>query len=124
MIHVRHEGNFNNIEQWWNRMLRRDYLNVLARYGEQGLAALRAATPIDSGVTAESWSYTIENDGKTCSISFENSSENNGCNIVVLLMYGHGTKNGGYVQANDFVNPALEPIFKEMAENAWKEVTK
>lgn len=124
MIKIKHKGNFNNIEQWFNRMFRKDYLNVLAKYGDQGVEALRAATPADSGITAESWSYTIENDGKTCSISFENSNENEGLNIVILLMYGHGTKNGGYVQANDFVNPALEPVFKQMADAAWKEVTR
>lgn len=124
MIRVVHKGNFNKTEQFFNRVLRRDYLNVLARYGEEGLSALREATPKNSGITAGSWNYEIVNDGKTASISFNNSSENNGANIVILLMYGHGTKNGGYVQANDFVNPALEQVFKNMADAAWKEVTK
>lgn len=105
-------------------MLRRDYLNVLGKYGERGVAALVAATPTKSGITASSWGYEVHNDGSTASIVYTNDSENHGCKIVILLMYGHGTKNGGYVQANDFVNPALEPVFKQMADEAWREVTK
>ena len=124
MIRVVHKGSFKNTERLFDKALRRDYLNVLNKYGEQGVNALRAATPVNSGITADSWSYEIHNDGKTASISFNNSSENNGCNVVVLLMYGHGTNNGGYVQANNFVDPALEGLFGQMADEAWKEVTK
>ena len=118
------KGNFNNIERWWNRMLRRDYLNILGRYGDMGVRALEAATPVDSGITAGSWIYEITNDGKEITLAFKNTNENDNLNIVILLMYGHGTRNGGYVKANDFVNPAVKPIFKELAESAWKEVTK
>jgi hypothetical protein len=124
MIRVRHKGDFNNIERWWNRMLRRDYLNVLAPYGEQGVQALEAATPRDSGITAGSWKYEIENDGAMVTLGFSNDNENQGYNIAILLMYGHGTRNGGYVKANDFVHPALEPVFQELANAAWKEVTR
>lgn len=124
MIKIRQKGDFNKIEQWFNRMLRRDYLNVLAKYGAMGVQALQAATPVDSGVTADSWAYEIENDGKTVTLGFKNSSQNDGCSIVILLMYGHGTQNGSYVKANDFVNPAVKPIFEELADSAWKEVTK
>lgn len=124
IITVKHKGSFNKTEQWFNRMLRRDYLNVADKYGQIGVQALRDATPVDSGITAESWFYEIENTGKSVNISFHNNNENQGANIVILLMYGHGTGNGGYVQANDFVNPALEPVFQQMADAAWKEVTK
>ena len=124
MIIIRHKGNFDKTEKWYDRMLRRDHMRILNEYGERGVAALKAATPVDSGVTADSWSYEIKQDDKKITISFNNSSESNGCNIVILLMYGHGTKNGGYVQANDFVNPTLEPIFKDLADAAWREVKK
>ena len=124
MIRVKHKGNFNNTENWFDRMLRRDHLKILSQYGEKGVEALKAATPVDSGVTADSWSYEVEDNGKTSTITFKNSNESNGVNIVILLKYGHGTKNGGYVQANDFVTPALEPVFKDLANAAWREVTK
>lgn len=124
MIIIRHKGNFDKTEKWYDRMLRRDHMRILNEYGERGVAALKAATPVDSGITADSWSYEIKQDNKNITIAFNNSSESNGCNIVILLMYGHGTKNGGYVQANDFVNPALEPIFKDLADAAWREVKK
>lgn len=123
MIRVRHKGNFNNIEKWWNRMLKRDYLNVVSKYGDIGVKLLRDATPVASGQTANSWNYEIEDDGKTITLAFTNSSEENGENIVILLMYGHGTQNGGYVEANDFVHPTIEPLFEIIAEEAWKEVT-
>lgn len=124
MIIIRHKGNFDKTEKWYDRMLRRDHMRILNEYGERGVAALKAATPVDSGITADSWSYEIKQDDKKITIAFNNSSESNGCNIVILLMYGHGTKNGGYVQANDFVNPVLEPIFKDLADAAWREVKK
>ena len=124
LIRVKHKGNFNNTENWFDRMLRHDHLKILSQYGEKGVEALKAATPVDSGVTADSWSYEVEDNGKTSTITFKNSNESNGVNIVILLKYGHGTKNGGYVQANDFVTPALEPVFKDLANAAWREVTK
>lgn len=124
MIIIRHKGNFDKTEKWYDRMLRRDHIRILNEYGERGVAALKAATPVDSGITADSWSYEIKQDNKKITIAFNNSSESNGCNIVILLMYGHGTKNGGYVQANDFVNPTLEPIFRDLADAAWREVKK
>lgn len=124
MIIIRQKGNFRKTERWFDRMLKRDYLSILSKYGEEGVRALRAATPVDSGITADSWRYEIEDTGKSVALAFHNDSESNGCNIVVLLMYGHGTRNGGYVKANNFVAPALEPLFKKMADSAWKEVTK
>ena len=99
-------------------------LNDLSKYGEEGVEALRNLTPVDSGLTANSWSYTISNtDGKT-TISWLNSRDVNGINIAVILQYGHATKNGGWVAGRDYINPAIIPIFNKIADMAWKEVTK
>ena len=90
---------------------------------KKGVEALRAATPRDSGLTAESWSYEIVEDSGGMTIYWINENQNQGRNIAALIRYGHGTRNGGYVPANDFVTPALRPIYKEIADEAWKEVT-
>ena len=123
MISVRHKGSFKNSERFFTKARKLDPASILAKYGEMGVEALKSATPSNSGVTADSWSYQIESGNGSYTLSFSNSSENDGANIVILLMYGHGTGTGGYVQANDFVNPALEPVFQQIASEAWKEVS-
>lgn len=95
---------------------------ILDKYGKRGVEALKAATPIDSGKTAASWSYEIEKTGNGYSIHWNNSNTNKGAKIAILLQYGHGTGTGGYVQGVDYINPALNSIFTEMANEAWKEV--
>lgn len=123
LITVKHKGNFNNIERFFNRVLKRDYLNILSDYAQIGVEELRKATPVESGETANAWNYEIESkDGKT-TIWFTNSEEDNGVNVAILLIYGHGTRNGGYVEGIDFVSPALRPVFEELADKIWKEVT-
>lgn len=117
-----HRGNFNNTEKFFNKLLGKDYLNVLERYGQIGVDALSSATPKDTGLTASSWSYEITHNGENSSIIFTNSNIQNGCNIAILLQYGHGTRNGGYVQGRDYINPAIQPIFDRIASDAWKEV--
>lgn len=96
---------------------------ALKMYGEQGVAALKAATPRDSGLTADSWYYEIERDGDKVHIKFKNSNIQDGCPIAIILQYGHATGNGGYVQGRDYINPVVQPIFDAIAEEAWKEVT-
>ena len=99
----------------------------LAKYGQKGVEALKSATPKDSGKTAESWFYVIEHDekNKTYTLSWYNDNIEDGWYpIAIMLQYGHATNNGGYVKGRDYINPALKPIFDELAENAWKEVTK
>ena len=83
-----------------------------------------AATPVDSGETAASWYYEITNKNNTITISFHNSNIQNGVPIAILLQYGHGTGTGGWVQGRDYINPAIQPIFDQIAEYAWKEVTR
>ena len=84
---------------------------------------LASATPKDSGLTADSWDYEITHDGKETTIAFTNSNISNGVNIAIILQYGHGTKGGGYVAGRDYINPAIQPIFDKMANEAWREVT-
>ena len=122
MIKISLKGNFKNIERFFdgakNRLPQR-IRSVLDRYGLQGVAALQAYTPKDSGETANSWKYEIFNLG----IAWSNTNvTGNGTPIAILLQYGHGTRNGGYVQGRDYINPALQPIFDEIADNCWKEV--
>ena len=122
-ITFRHKGDFSKTEKFFNSLLKLDYLNVLERYGQAGVAALAAATPKDSSLTAASWDYEITHNGKETTIAFTNSNISNGVNIAIILQYGHGTKGGGYVAGRDYINPAIQPIFDKMANEAWREVT-
>lgn len=99
------------------------HLGNLDKYGREGVAALAAATPIDTGNTAGSWVYEIVREAGSASIVFSNTNVVNGENIAILLQYGHGTGTGGYVVGRDYINPAIQPIFDKIANNAWKEVT-
>ncbi len=121
-VSFHHKGDFSKFEKFLTRILKRDYLQILARYGAEGVSALSAATPVDTGNTAASWSYLIEDNGREASISFTNSNINKGVNIAIILQYGHGTGTGGYVAGRDYINPAIRPIFDKMADDAWKEI--
>ena len=122
-ITFRHKGNFKNTEKLFSRMKRMNIEGILSRYGEKGVEALSSATPKDTGKTAGSWSYTVKKGKNGYSVSWKNSNVQGGVNIALILQYGHGTGNGGYVQGIDYINPALKPIFDSMAEEAWREVT-
>lgn len=122
MIKMTQKGSFRNAEQFFDnsKNLSRRLRTAFERYGAQGVEALRAATPKDSGLTANSWSYTIENWG----IGFNNSNIQSGYSVALLIQYGHGTKSGVYVEGIDYINPALRPIFEAIAQECWKEVQK
>lgn len=122
MISVKHKGDFSNLERFINVVLRRDYLNILAEYGKRGVEALRAATPVDTGLTRDSWGFEIVSGVNKTSIRWTNSNIQNGVLVAVILQYGHGTRNGGFVQGIDYINPAIQPIFKQMANEAWEKV--
>lgn len=124
MIRFKHEGNFKNIEKFLKESQSINLKSILDRYGREGVAALASATPVDSGLTANSWSYEIRQNGSSISIYWKNSNIVDGVPIAVILQYGHGTKNGGYVRGVDYINPAMKPIFDKLADNAWKEVAK
>lgn len=116
-------GGFTKTERFLNRMKHREYLNVLDEFGREGVQALRNATPVESGLTAESWDYEIKRTRDYTEIVWTNSNINNGVPIAIILQYGHGTGTGGYVQGRDYINPAIQPIFDKIAEKAWKVVT-
>lgn len=124
MIKIKHKGDFNRFERFSNRVLRRNYLNILSSYARQGVEALKAATPVNSGETANAWNYEIESGAGKTTIWFTNSHEKNGVNVAILLIYGHATRNGNYVEGIDFVSPALEPVFRDLSYKMWMEVTK
>lgn len=116
-------GGFTKTERFLNRMKRREYLNVLDEFGRDGVQALRNATPVDSGATAEAWDYEIKRTRNYTEIVWTNSNINDGVPIAVILQYGHGTGTGGYVQGRDYINPAIRPVFDKIAEKAWEVVT-
>lgn len=94
------------------------------KYGRKGVKALEEATPVDSGITAKSWNYNVEHRGDRVVIDFYNENENLGCPIAIILQYGHATRNGGFVYGRDYINPAIQSVFDELANEAWKEVTR
>lgn len=124
MIHFRHTGDFSKLTRFMERAKEAVRLGDLNKYGRAGVAALSSATPVASGETAASWYYEITNKNNTITISFHNSNIQNGVPIAILLQYGHGTGTGGWVQGRDYINPAIQPIFDQIAEYAWKEVTR
>lgn len=124
MISFRQKGDFSKLTRFLEKAKRIVNVSDLDKYGKEGVAALASATPVDSGVTANSWYYKIETKNGSISITFNNSNIQNGVPIAIILQYGHGTRNGGWVQGRDYINPAIQPIFDKIAEDAWKEVTK
>lgn len=122
MISVRHRGSLDKTLKFLMKAAEEDYLSNLDKYGQMGIEALQAATPKESGRTANSWSYQIVNGDSGPTITWTNSNVNKGVNIAIILQYGHGTGTGGYVVGRDYINPALQPIFDQIAENAWKEL--
>ena len=124
MISFRSKGDFSKTTRFLEKAKEAVHLGELDKYGRKGVAALESATPVDTGLTAHSWYYEITNKNGTATISFYNSNIQNGVSIAVILQYGHATRNGGWVQGRDYINPAIQPIFDEIADSAWKEVTK
>jgi len=123
MIKLTTKGNFNHTERFLKKMSKAEFYKVLDKYGQKGVQALSAATPVDTGKTAESWDYYVKKTSTSAYIYWTNLNVNEGVNIAIILQYGHGTRNGGYVQGRDYINPAIRPVFDEMAEAVWKEVT-
>lgn len=123
MIKIKHRGSFKHTEKFLQNADKKTYLAILEKYGQIGVSALASATPKESGETAASWSYQIEQSAQGYRIVWSNSHVNQGVNIAILLQYGHGTGTGGYVRGIDYINPALGPIFDSLARDAWKEIT-
>ena len=124
MVSVRQKGDFLKTTKFLKNAKQFKIQRILARYGQAGVAALESATPKDTGLTASSWYYKIESTTNSTSLIFCNSNIQNGVPIAIILQYGHGTGTGGWVQGRDYINPAIQPIFDKIANNAWREVTK
>ena len=124
MISFRQKGDFSKTMQFLVKAKKGVKLSDLDKYGREGVAALASATPVDTGETANSWYYEIVHENGTITITFNNSHIQNGVPIAVILQYGHGAGPGGWVEGRDYINPAIQPIFDKIAENAWREVTK
>ena len=123
-MRIQSSGDFSKTMKFLNHLQHKDYLNVLAKYGQRGVEALRSATPRDTGKTADSWYYEIEQDRNQTTIRWCNRNMNEGVCIAALIQYGHGTGTGGYVEGTDYINPAMKEIFDALAEECWKEVTR
>jgi hypothetical protein len=123
-VHFKHRGSFKHTENFFRRMKDRKIADILRPYAEQGVAALASVTPVDTGRTAASWGYEITETNGVYSIHWLNTNVQSGVNIALILQYGHATGTGGYVTGIDYINPAIRPIFEEMPEKIWKEVTK
>ena len=124
MIKFRQKGDFSKLTRYFERVKEAVKLGDLDKYGRAGVAALASATPTETGKTASSWFYEISHNKGSATITFSNSNINKGVPIAIILQYGHGTGTGGWVEGRDYINPAIQPIFDEIANEAWKEVTK
>lgn len=122
IITVENYGKFTDTNKFLSNIRNFKFNKILQKYGKLGVSALRAATPTDTGETADAWDYEIVQNGSTISLYFTNDKMAMGIPIVILLQYGHATKNGGWVEGIDFINPALKPLFDKIAKDAWKEV--
>lgn len=124
MITFRHKGDFTRTTRFLERAKHVVRLADLDRFGREGVAALASATPEDTGLTASSWYYEITYSKSGAKIAFYNSNIQNGVPIAIILQYGHGTGTGGWVEGRDYINPAIQPIFDRIVDEAWREVTR
>lgn len=123
MISFRQKGDFSKLDRYFEKLREAAKIGVLDKYGRAGVKALSSATPTRTGVTAASWSYKINRKNGSVSLNFYNSNINEGVPIAIIIQYGHGTGTGGWVEGIDYINPAIQPLFKQLADDAWKEVT-
>ena len=124
LIEFRSKGNFENTNRFLKKLQELNLERILSKYGQEGVNALREATPIDTGKTASSWAYRIDKNAVSISLVWYNTNINKGVNIAVILQYGHGTGTGGWVEGIDYINPALRPLFEKIASDAWEEIIK
>lgn len=124
MIGFKQKGDFSKTTEYLKRLKQKKIYKILEKYGVEGVSALSAATPVDTGLTANSWYYRIDQTNTSTSLIFCNSNVNKGVPIAIILQYGHGTRNGGWVEGRDYINPALQPIFDKISKEAWGEVTR
>lgn len=123
MIEFSIDGGFENTINYLTKLSSGEIFKSLSKYGREGVQALSTATPRDSGLTASSWDFTVDGSGGKWTITWTNSNVNDGVPIAIILQYGHGTGTGGYVQGQDYINPAIKPVFDRISREVWKEVT-
>ena len=124
MISLTSKGDFRKTEKFMKNARTKKLMSILKQYGEEGVAALMVATPLDTGRTASSWRYEIKVENNCIRLVFHNDNIQNGVPIAIILQYGHGTGTGGWVEGRDYINPAIQPIFDAIANDAWREVTR
>lgn len=124
MIIFRQKGDFSKATKFFERLREVAKLGVLDKYGREGVAALSSATPVDTGLAANSWSYEIKQGDGIAIIEFHNTDIENGFPVAIMLQYGHGTGTGGWVEGRDYINPAIQPVFDRIVKDAWEEVIK
>lgn len=117
------KGGFDKVDKFLQKMTRNEIFNQLEQFGKEGVAALAKATPVDSGLTAASWGYEVKKSFRSWSITWTNSNTGDGFPVAIMLQTGHGTAGGGYIQGEDYINPAIKPIFDKITNKAWKAVT-
>ena len=122
MISFRQKGDFSKTVKYLGELKETIDIRDLDKYGKEGVRTLASATPVDTGLTASSWDYKIEKKNGVISISFYNSNVVNNVPIAIMLQYGHATRNGGWVQGRDYINPAIQPVFDKLADDVWREV--
>lgn len=123
-IYLESEGDFKKTEKYLKELANQDFFKKLMEYGEEGVRALSAATPVRTGKTAASWTYEIAKSAEGLSINWVNTNINKGVNVAVILQYGHGTGTGGYVSGIDYINPAMRPVFENIMQSACEEIAK
>ena len=124
MISFEQKGDFSKLNSFLEKAKEGVDLGILNKYGKQGVELLTKVTPVDTGRTASSWSYEIVRSNGSVTLNFNNTNIQNGCPIAIVLQYGHGTKEGGWVEGIDYINPVIQPLFKKIADDAWKGITK
>lgn len=122
MITIQHKGTLKRTESFLTDSQKRNYSAILHSYGAKGVDALSSVTPIDTGNSASKWYYTVKFTRSGFNLTWSNSNVNGGIPVVILLQYGHATRGGSYVEGQDFINPAIRPIFDQIADSIWKEV--
>lgn len=122
MIELDISGSWESTSAWLQQLSRRQMFNALSKYGEAGVSALSAATPVKTGVTAQAWSYEVIISADSAEIIWKNTAKENGYPVAIMLQYGHGTGTGGWVQGRDYINPAAKPVMDKIADDVWKAV--
>lgn len=122
VIEFKHKGNFKKTDGFLKNLKYFSIDQILDYYGQKGVEALKAATPVDTGKTASSWYYEIVKEQGKTSVVWKNSNIKDWVNVAVIIQYGHATSSGSWVDGIDYINPALQPIFNQIAEDAWNEI--